>query len=173
MTPPILRKMNWWCELPKLDLTTALQIKGASGELLQLKGQGFSWKKPSSATSIFSLTAAPAGKGGFNVTDATNTSIQLNRPSTSRGWISWKVGWLPGSRVVFNWSTSPSVRMYSGLDDVIGLSSLNYTMSNSSGFGSVNYVIPAGGGWSYFGFTISSGQPAGILTISNFAVYAP
>lgn len=51
--------MNWWCELPKLDLTTALQIKGASGEFLQMKGQGFSWEKPSSSLpqtkDIFSL----------------------------------------------------------------------------------------------------------------------
>lgn len=37
--------MNWWYELPKLDLTTALQIKGASGEILQLKGVGFQWNK--------------------------------------------------------------------------------------------------------------------------------
>ena len=52
MTPPILHKMNWWCELPKLDLTTALQIKGASGEFLQLKGQGFSWKKQTTTSAL-------------------------------------------------------------------------------------------------------------------------
>ena len=160
--------------MPKLDLTAAKQIKGSMGEVLSLKGPGYAWAKPATApVSIFSLATPQAGKSGFNVTDATDTSIQLNRPSTSRGWISWAANWPAGSRVVFNWSTSPSVRMYSGLDDAIGLGSLNRTMSNSIGSGSVDYTIPAGGGWAYFGFSISNGQAAGLLTISNFGVYAP
>ena len=132
------------------------------------------WTKPVTApASIFSLTAAPAGKSGFNVTDATDTGIKLNRAATSRGWISWAVNWPVGSRVVFNWTTSPSVRMYSGLDDVVGLGSLNHTIVNAVGQGSVNYIIPAGGGWNYFGFSVSNGQAAGLVTISNFGVYAP
>ena len=53
--------MNWWCELPKLDLTTALQIKGASGEFLQLKGQGFSWEKPSSWSPVSLFSSGQAG----------------------------------------------------------------------------------------------------------------
>ena len=132
------------------------------------------WAKPATApVSIFSLATPQAGKSGMNVVSVTDTSIQLNRPSTSRGWVSWAVNWPAGSRVVFNWSTSPSVRMYSGLDDVIGLGSLNHTMSNSIGSGSVYYTIPAGGGWNYFGFSVSNGQAAGLVTISNFGVYAP
>ena len=132
------------------------------------------WAKPVTVpASIFSLTAAQAGKSGFNVTDATDTGIKLNRATTARGWISWAVNWPTGSRVVFDWSTSPSVRMYSGLDDVIGLGSLNHIMSNSVGSGSVDYTIPAGGGWNYFGFNVSNGQAAGLVTITNFAVYAP
>ena len=159
--------------MPKLDLTTALQIKGASGELLQLKGQGFSWSKPSATSSIFSLATPQAGKGGFNVTDATDTGIKLDRATTARGWVSWAVNWPTGSRVVFNWSISPSARLLCGLDDAIGVGSLNYTIVNAIGQGSVNYIIPAGGGWSYFGFSVSNGQPAGLMTITNFAVYAP
>ena len=165
--------MNWWCELPRLDLTTALQIKGASGELLQLKGQGFSWSKPSAASSIFSLATPQAGKGGANAVSATDTSIQLERPSTSRGWISWAVNWSPGSRVIFDWVTAPSARLFCGLDDAIGVGSLNHTIVNAIGQGSVDYIIPASGGWSYFGFSVSNGQPAGLVTITNFAVYAP
>ena len=132
------------------------------------------WAKPVTVpASIFSLTAAQAGKSGFNVTDATDTGIKLDRATTARGWISWAVNWPAGSRVVFNWSTSPSVRMYSGLDDVIGLGSLNHVIVNAVGRGSVDYIIPAGGGWNYFGFSVSNGQAAGLVTISNFEVYAP
>ena len=166
--------MNWWCELPKLDLTTALQIKGASGELLQLKGQGFSWVKPSATSaSVFSLATPHSGKGVFNVTDATDTGITLGRSTTSRGWISWAVNWPAGARIMFNWATAPSVRLLCGLDDIVGLGSLNHTIVNSIGSGSVDYIIPTGGGWNYFGFSISNGQAAGLLTITNFAVYAP
>ena len=155
--------------MPKLDLTTALQIKGASGELLQLKGQGFSWSKPSAASSIFSLATPHSGKGGLNVTDATDTGIKLNRATTARGWISWAVNWPAKSRIVFDWSTTPSIRVQCGLDDVINISSLNHTILNAVGSGSVDYIIPAGGGWSYFGFNIATG----LVTITNFAVYAP
>ena len=78
------------------------------------------WAKPVTApASIFSLTTAPAGKSGFSVTDATDTGVKLNRADTTRGWISWAVNWPAGSRVVFNWTTSPSVRLVCGLDDVI------------------------------------------------------
>ena len=132
------------------------------------------WVKPVTApASIFSLKAAQAGKGGLNVTDATDTGIKLNRATTTRGWVSWAVNWPAGARIIFDWSTAPSVRMYSGLDDVIGLGSLNHVIVNSIGQGSVNYIIPAGGGWNYFGFTVSNGQAAGLVTISNLKVYAP
>ena len=132
------------------------------------------WAKPVTApASIFSLTAAQAGKAGFNVTDATDTGIKLNRATTARGWVSWAVNWPAGAQIIFDWSTAPHVRMYSGLDDVIGLGSLNHTISSSIGSGSVNYIIPAGGGWNYFGFSVSNGQAVGLVTISNFAVYAP
>ena len=130
------------------------------------------WVKPAAA-SIFSLTAAQAGKSGFNVTDATDTGIKLNRAATTRGWVSWAVNWPAGARIIFNWSTSPSVRLLCGLDDALGLTSLNHTIVNAVGQGSVDYIIPAGGGWNYFGFSVSNGQAAGLVTISNFGVYAP
>ena len=128
------------------------------------------WAKPVTApASIFSLTTAQAGKSGFNVTDATDTGIKLNRPTATRGWISWAVNWPAGSRIIFNWSTAPSIRVQCGLDDVIGISSFNHTILNAVGQGSVNYIIPAGGGWNYFGFNVGNG----LVTISNFGVYAP
>ena len=132
------------------------------------------WAKPVTApASPFSLTVAQSGKGGFNVTGATDTGMKLDRATTARGWISWAVNWPAGARIIFNWTTSPSVRMYSGLDDVVGLGSLNHTIVNAVGQGSVDYIIPAGGGWNYFGFSVSNGQAAGLVTISNFGVYAP
>lgn len=132
------------------------------------------WVKPVAVpVSIFSLTTPQAGKSGFNVVSATDTRIQLDRPTTSRGWISWAVNWPAGSRVVFNWETAPAVRLICGLDDAIGLGSLNHVILNAVGQGSVDYIIPAGGGWAYFGFGVSNGQAAGLLTITNFSVYAP
>ena len=175
MTPQILRKMNWWCELPKLDLTTALQIKGASGELLQLKGQGFSWTKPSTATSIFSLATPQAGKSGFNVSSQTDTSIVLDRTTSNRSWISWAVSWPVGSRIVFDWQTANSATgVWCAMDDAIGLGSpAYYVLQNvSGGSGHADYTIP-GTGWSYFGWFVNNGQATGLLTITNFAVYAP
>ena len=132
------------------------------------------WAKPVTApASIFSLTTAQAGKSGFNVTDATDTGIKLNRATTSRGWVSWAVNWPAGARIIFDWETAPAVRLLCGLDDVIGLGSLNHTIVNAVGQGSVDYIIPAGGGWNYFGFSVSNGQAAGLVTISNLKVYAP
>ena len=132
------------------------------------------WVKPVTApASIFSLKTPHAGKGGLDVTVATDTGIKLNRPTTTRGWISWAVNWPAGERIIFNWETAPAVRLLCGLDDVIGLGSLNHTIVNAVGQGSVNYIIPAGGRWNYFGFSVSNGQAAGLVTITNFAVYAP
>ena len=132
------------------------------------------WVKPVTApASIFSLTAAQAGKSGFSVTDATDTGIKLNRATTARGWVSWAVKWPAGARIIFDWETAPSARLICGLDDVVGLGSLNHIIVNAVGQGSVDYIIPAGGGWSYFGFGVSNGQAAGLVTISNFKVYAP
>ena len=51
--------------MPKLDLVNALQIKSATGEVLQLKGPGFSWTKPSSAPAY----TAWAGPGWFDASD--------------------------------------------------------------------------------------------------------
>ena len=132
------------------------------------------WTKPAtSPASIFSLTTAQAGKSGFNVTQATDTGIKLDRATTARGWVSWAVNWPAGARIIFDWSTAPSARLLCGLDDVIGLGSLNHTIVNAVGQGSVDYIIPAGGGWNYFGFSVSNGQAAGLVTISNLGVYAP
>ncbi len=132
------------------------------------------WAKPVTApASIFSLTAAQAGKSGFNVTEATDAGIKLDRAITARGWISWAASWPAGARVIFDWETAPAVRLLCGLDDVIGLGSLNHTIVNAVGQGSVDYIIPAGGGWSYFGFSVSNGQAAGLVTIRNLKVYAP
>ena len=153
-----------------LDLTNAKRIWHGGQEVTRLWAGGAAWVKPVTApASIFSLTAAQAGKSGFNVTDATDTGIKLDRAATTRGWISWAVSWPAGARIIFNWSTSPSVRLVCGLDDVIGLGSLNHTIVNAVGQGSVDYIIPAGGGWNYFGFNIATG----LVTISNFGVYAP
>lgn len=51
--------------MPKLDLVNALQIKGSMGEVLQLKGPGFTWAKPSSAPA-YTLWAGP---GWFDASD--------------------------------------------------------------------------------------------------------
>lgn len=114
-----------------------------------------------------------AGKSSLNVTDATDTGIKLNRATTARSWVSWAVNWPAGARIIFDWETAPAVRLLCGLDDVIGLGSLNHTIVNAVGQGSVDYIIPAGGGWNYFGFSVSNGQAAGMVTISNLKVYAP
>ena len=57
--------------MPKLDLTSALQIKGVSGEILALKGDGFSWTKPSSVFDPEANLGTPDdlnGPGGFDWT---------------------------------------------------------------------------------------------------------
>ena len=153
-----------------LDLKNAKRIWHGGQEVTRLWAGGGAWAKPVTApASIFSLTTPHSGKAGLDVTDATDTGIKLNRPSTTRGWISWAVNWPVGSRIIFNWSTTPSIRVQCGLDDVIGMSSFNHVILNAVGQGSVDYIIPAGGGWNYFGFNIATG----LVTISNFGVYAP
>ncbi len=134
------------------------------------------WTKPApAATSIFSLTAAQAGKNGFTASDATATGIALDRTSTGRSWISWAVNWPVGSRVVFDWVTAnPATGVWCSLDDALGLSTPTHDLMRnvSGGGGHVDFTIPAAG-YAYFGFSVSNGQATGLLTISKFAVYAP
>lgn len=160
--------------MPLINTTGVVAVQHLSSEINKVMFTDIQvWKKQTAATSIFSLATPFSSKAGINVVSATDTSAQLERPSTSRGWISWAANWSPGSRIIFDWVTTPSARLLCGLDDAIGLGSLNHTIVNAIGRGSVDYIIPAGGGWNYFGFSISNGQAAGLLTITNFAVYAP
>lgn len=57
--------------MPKLDLVNALQIKGSMGEVLQLKGPGFSWTKPSSAPAYTTW----AGPGWFDASDTATVTL--------------------------------------------------------------------------------------------------
>lgn len=51
--------------MPKIDLVRAQQIKTSAGEVLQLKGPGFTWAKPSSAPAYTLWT----GPGWFDASD--------------------------------------------------------------------------------------------------------
>ena len=134
------------------------------------------WEKPVAApVSIFSLTTIHAGKNGFNVSNQSDTTINLDRTSTSRSWISWSVSWPVGSRIVFDWSTlNAATGVWASLDDVLGLSSPTHDILRnvSGGSGHVDFTIPSGG-FAYFGFRISNGQATSLLSITNFSVYAP
>lgn len=57
--------------MPKLDLVNALQIKGSMGEVLQLKGPGFSWTKPASAPAYTTW----AGPGWFDASDTATVTL--------------------------------------------------------------------------------------------------
>lgn len=46
--------------MPKLDLTRAARIKGQGGEILQLRGPGFSWARPSAPPASWSIAAEDA-----------------------------------------------------------------------------------------------------------------
>ena len=46
-------RQNWWCSMPKLDLKKAVRIKSASGEVIALKGPGFSWPSGFQPESLF------------------------------------------------------------------------------------------------------------------------
>ena len=56
--------------MPKIDLVRAQQIKTSAGEVLQLKGPGFSWAKPASAPA-YTLWAGP---GWFDASDTTTVT---------------------------------------------------------------------------------------------------
>jgi hypothetical protein len=66
--------------VPKLDLTRALRIKTAAGELLALKGAAFAWTRPPPAP----VTAAPvpvrtaSGLGNGTNTQATISSVSCD-----------------------------------------------------------------------------------------------
>lgn len=46
--------------MPKLDLTRAARIKGPGGEILRLRGAGFTWTRQLALTDSWSITAADA-----------------------------------------------------------------------------------------------------------------
>lgn len=160
-----------------LRLDTAAQIFHGGAEVTEVwHGGARIWENPATPpASIFSLTTPQSRKSGFTVSSATDTGVTLDRTATGRSWISWQVSWPVGSRIVFDWTTAnPATGVWCSLDDVIGISSPTYNaMQNvSGGSGQVDFTIP-GGGWSYFGWSINKGQATGLLTIRNFAVYAP
>ncbi|MDB6455044.1 hypothetical protein [Falsirhodobacter sp. 20TX0035] len=62
--------------MPKLDLTTAKQIKGAAGEVLALKGSGFAWAKPMAWT-----PASIADASWVDMTDASRRTLTNGRVS--------------------------------------------------------------------------------------------
>ena len=47
--------------MPKLDLTKVVQMKGAGGEIVALKGPGFSWSKPFALASFYEGGLYPGG----------------------------------------------------------------------------------------------------------------
>lgn len=57
--------------MPKIDLVRAQQIKTSAGEVLQLKGPGFSWAKPASAPA-YTLWAGP---GWFDASDTATVTL--------------------------------------------------------------------------------------------------
>lgn len=76
--------------MPKLDLVNALQIKSATGEVLQLKGPGFSWTRPAQVTwtNIVPQNGGPAGAASAffrgNVTpDGSNYRVTTAAGSTN------------------------------------------------------------------------------------------
>lgn len=89
--------------MPKLDLYNALQIKAAGGEVLQLKGPGFSWTKPGGPTwtpvvpvdggpnvgaTSFRGIVTQNGDGSYRVTSApgnTNGRALINMPELAAG----------------------------------------------------------------------------------------
>ena len=57
--------------MPKIDLVRAQQIKTSAGEVLQLKGPGFSWTKPASAPAYTTW----AGPGWFDASDTATVTL--------------------------------------------------------------------------------------------------
>lgn len=151
-------------------------LNGAEQTGLFIAGQKV-WAKPATApVSIFSLATPRTGSSGFSLSNATDTGITLTDSATGRSWISWSVTWAAGSRIVFDWANVSSVSgLRAVLDDVIGISAPNLTvLPETSGMsGSVDYTIPAGGTYAYFGFGTPNGSPIQSINITNFAVYAP
>lgn len=61
--------------MPKLDLVNARQIKGSMGEVLQLKGAGFSWTKPGGLPSDTILSWKAGSYSGPTLTGGMPTVV--------------------------------------------------------------------------------------------------
>ena len=74
--------------MPKLDLRHAIRIKGAGGEIVALKGQGFEWFKPSPLVDAIILALFASGEQGgyydpYDLTDEKLDWVAANPSFTS------------------------------------------------------------------------------------------
>ena len=147
--------------MPKLDLVNALQIKGSMGEVLQLKGPGFSWAKPAAPSVPWSFLNNIAGLSGYTINSRTPDAIVFSRARTARSHLIFDWGMPTGTRLRFRYvKTGPALLWARTCDDTAGMNMAReiFGGSNSTSVDIVLNTRP------YMGFLTASGQPADLTT---------
>ena len=146
--------------MPKLDMVNALQIKGSMGEVLQLKGPGFTWAKPV-APAAWSFMNNIAGLSGYTINSRTADTIVFSRATTARSHLIFEWGMPTGTRLRFRYvKTGPALLWARTCDDTAGMNMAReiFGGSNSTSVDIVLNTRP------YMGFLTASGQPADLTT---------
>lgn len=154
--------------MPKLDLTNAKQIKTGGGEVLQLKGPGFSWAKPITPTT-FSFLNTIAGQTGYVINERTENRLVFTRSTAVRSHIMFNWNMPTGTRIRFTHTKSgPAALWARTTNDTQGSVSAT-VIFNASADRSVDMVLNTA---SYMGFLTSSTEPIGptTYTISNLII---
>ena len=147
--------------MPKIDLVRAQQIKTSAGEVLQLKGPGFSWAKPIAPSVPWSFLNNIAGLSAYTINSRTADTIVFSRATTARSHLIFDWGMPTGTRLRFRYiKTGPALLWARTCDDTEGMNMAReiFGGSNSTSVDIVLNTRP------YMGFLTASGQPADLTT---------
>lgn len=147
--------------MPKLDLVRARQIKTVHGEILQLKGPGFSWSKPATPVNSWSFLNNIAGLSGYTVNSRTADAIVFSRSEPVRSHLIFDWNMPTGTRLRFRYGkVGPALLWARTCNDTAGMNVARdiFGQSNPTTVDVVLNTRP------YWGFLTASNEPVGLTT---------
>ena len=158
--------------MPKLDLTRAAQIKTGAGELLQLKGAGFTWAKPVAPVNTWSFLSNIAGLTGYTINSRAADRIVFTRSTMVRSHLIFDWNLPSNTRLRFRYSkVGPTPLWCRTTTDTAGMNIARDILS-ASGDASVDIVLNTR---PYMGFLTAGNEAAGptTYTIDQLIVNLP
>lgn len=147
--------------MPKLDLTRAVQIKTGAGELLQLKGAGFTWARPTPPAQSWGFINNIAGTTGYTIDSISESAVVFTRSAAIRSHLIFNWNLPTGTRLRFRYNkVGPALLWCRTTTDTAGMNIARDILSGSNAT-SVDIVLNTR---PYMGFLTAGNEPAGPTT---------